>query len=121
MGGTIEANTKYSAGDTWDEVNKHANHLHGKMSAAIAATVASPLMSLVIQTKGSARAVDSIATKAATQLDSLSCQVEKLSGQLTSVSQKNLQQLELLGMIWEKVNLSPPLPPAPAAPPSPPG
>ena len=77
-------------------------------------------MSLVIQTEGSSRVVESLATNAATQLASLNCRVEELSGQLTGVSQKNLQQLELLEKIWEKANLLQPLSPAPAAPRQPP-
>ena len=118
MEGTVEAHTKYSAADTWEEVNKHANRLHGKMSVAIATTVASPLMSLITQTEESARAVDSLATNAATQLVSLNRRVEGLSGQLVSMAQKNRQQQESLEMIWEKVNLLPPpsSAPAPAAP-----
>ena len=75
-------------------------------------------MSLIVQTEENARAVDSLATNAATQLVSLNRRVEGLLGQLVSMAQKNRQQQEPLEMIWEKVNLLPPpsSAPAPAAP-----
>ena len=35
MEDTIEAHTKYSVVDKWDEVNKHANHLHSNLRRAL--------------------------------------------------------------------------------------
>lgn len=80
MAGTVEAHTKYAAAETREEVNKHANVLHGKVSMTIAKSIVCPLDSMVGLTKNNAKATNSLTNTTTTQLAGLNRRVVELSG-----------------------------------------